>query len=124
MSRRFLGLIGFSLVILLSFGLTSQLSAAQKKEKPAKAEKKKEKMDQEDRLTGSVQMINKDTSVVTIRKGNITRQVVYNADTKFTYRNKPGSLDDVKEGRRVICLGKFDDKTRLVATRIDVREGK
>jgi hypothetical protein len=30
----------------------------------------------------------------------------------------------VKEGRRVICLGKFNAKTQLEATRIDVREGK
>ena len=78
----------------------------------------------EDRLTGSIHMINKDTSTITIRRGNVQRQVVYNADTKITYRNKPGTMDEVKEGRRVICLGKFNDKTQLVATRIDVREGK
>ena len=62
--------------------------------------------------------------IITIRKGNVQRQVAYSADTKVTYRNKPGSMDDVKEGRRVIVLGKFNDKTQLVATRIDVREGK
>jgi hypothetical protein len=27
----------------------------------------------------------------------------------------------VKEGRRVICEGKFDDKTTMTAQRIDVR---
>jgi hypothetical protein len=76
----------------------------------------------EDRLSGTIQMINKDDSTITLRKGNVTRTVVYNNDTKVTKHNKPGSLDEVKEGRRVICLGQFDDRTRLVATRIDVRD--
>jgi Cu/Ag efflux protein CusF len=85
-------------------------------------EKKSEAKPKEDRLSGTIQMINKDNSTITLRKGNTTRTVVYNNDTKFTKRNKPGSLDEVKEGRRVICLGQFDDRTRLVATRIDVRD--
>jgi hypothetical protein len=101
----------------LFFGFLLTLAVATQ----AKAQDKSAK---EDRLTGSIHMINKDTSTVTIRRGNVQRQIVYNADTKITYRNKPGSMDDVKEGRRVIALGKFNDKTQLVATRIDVREGK
>ena len=76
----------------------------------------------EDRLSGTVHMIDKDTSTIIIRKGAIQRKVLYNAETKFTIQNKPsGSVDDVIVGRRVICLGKFNDKTQLVATRIDVR---
>jgi hypothetical protein len=76
------------------------------------------------RLDGTVQMIDKDTKTVTVRLRGKTnqRQVVYSDDTKFTYRNKPGSLDDVKDGRRVICLGKLNDKNQLIATRIDVRD--
>jgi Cu/Ag efflux protein CusF len=85
-------------------------------------EKKAEATPKEDRLSGTIQMINKDDSTITLRKGNITRTVVYNNNTKVTKHNKPGSLDEVKEGRRVICLGQFDDRTRLVATRIDVRD--
>jgi hypothetical protein len=100
--------------IVLSLTLTSQSTAQEKEKKPAAKVK-------EDRLSGMVQMIDKNTSTITLRKGNITRSVVYNNDTKFTKRNKPGSLDEVKEGRRLICMGKFDEKTRLVATRIDVR---
>jgi hypothetical protein len=108
----------FSICMGLFFGFLLTLAVATQ----AKAQDKSKA--KEDRLTGSIHMINKDTSTVTIRRGNVQRQVVYNADTKITYRNKPGSMDDVKEGRRVICLGKFNDKTQLVATRIDVREGK
>ena len=32
-----------------------------------------------------------------------------------------GSIDDVIVGRRAICHGTFNDKTQLVATRVDVR---
>ena len=87
----------------------------------ARAQEKPAAQPKEDRLSGAVQMIDKKTSTITLRKDNMTRSVVYNSDTKYTKRDKPGSLDDVKEGVRLICLGKFDEKKRLVATRIDVR---
>ncbi len=78
--------------------------------------------DKGDRVEGTVKTINKDTSTIVVAKGsNPPHTVIFNADTKFTKRNQPGSMDDLKEGRRVICLGKFDDKTRLMAARIDVR---
>jgi hypothetical protein len=105
-------LMRLSLGLLLALFLASQ-GLAQEKKKAAKVK--------EDRVSGTVQMINKDTSTLTVRSGNLQRQVVYNADTKFTKVNKPGSLDEVKEGVRVICLGKYNDKVQLVATRIDVR---
>ena len=62
----------------------------------------------EDRVTGTVQLVKKDTMtiLVTGEAGNAQHQVVYDADTKFTKDNKPGSLDDVSTGKRVICLGK------------------
>ena len=76
----------------------------------------------EDRLSGTVHRIDKDTSTIIIRKGAVQRTVVYNAETKFTIQNKPdGSVDDVIVGRRVICLGKFNDKAQLLATRVEVR---
>jgi hypothetical protein len=84
-------------------------------------EKKKESLD---RVSGTVQMISKDTKTITVRasSGNVQRQVLYDENTKFTKQNKPGgSIDDVKEGTRIICLGKFNEKTQLVATRIDIR---
>jgi hypothetical protein len=77
----------------------------------------------EDRVTGTVQLVNKDTKtiLVTGEAGNAQRQVLYDADTKVTKDNKPGSLDDVQNGRRVICLGKTDDKGQFLARHIDVR---
>jgi len=105
-------LIRFSLGVLLALALVSQ-GVAQEKKKAAQPK--------EDRVSGTIQIMNKDTSTLTVRSGNIQRTVIYNADTKFTKVNKPGSIDEVKEGVRVICVGKFDEKARLVATRIDVR---
>ena len=89
----------------------------------ASAEDQKKTSTKEDRLTGTVHMVDRDASTIVIRKGVVERTVVvYNAATQFTIQNKPGgSIDDVIVGRRAICLGTFDDKTRLVATRVDVR---
>jgi Cu/Ag efflux protein CusF len=104
--------IAVFLGIVLSLLLVPRVNAEEKKA----ATKSKQ-----DRLSGRVQMISKDTSTITLRKGTVDRHVVYNDTTKFTMRNKPAKLEDLKEGRRVICLGKFDEKTRLVATHIDIR---
>lgn len=105
-----------SLLVLLAGVVVSLVLAA-----PVNAQEKKKS--DGDRVSGTVHMTNKDTSTITVRerRTNVQRQVVYNAETKFTKMNKAGSLDDVKDGRRVICVGKFDEKTRLVAARVDVR---
>ena len=88
----------------------------------ANAEDQKRTSTKQDRLNGTVHMIDKDASSIIIRKGKVRRHVVYDAETKFTIQNKPdGSVDDVIVGRRVICLGKFNDKAQLLATRVEVR---
>jgi len=85
-------------------------------------DQKKTSTKKEDRLSGTVHMIDKDTSTIIVRTGAVQRKVVYNAETKFTSQNKQGgSIDDVIVGRRVICLGTFNKKTQLVATRVDIR---
>ena len=80
----------------------------------------------QDRIDGSVHMIDKATKVVTVRlRGKPQQQeVVFDDKTAFTYRNKPATLDEVKEGRRVIVVGKNNDKGQLIATRVDVRDVK
>ena len=77
-----------------------------------------------DRIEGNVQSIDKATSTVTVTvrgKAN-TVQVIFSDKTKFTFRNKAGSVDDVKTSRHVICVGKLNDKAQLLATQIDVRD--
>jgi hypothetical protein len=99
-------------------GLTLGIMVALCFAAPAAAQSK------EDRLSGRIHMISKETSTITIDAKSVKRAVLYSPQTKITFRNKPGSMDDVKEGRRVIVLGKFNDKAQLAATRIDVREGR
>ncbi len=102
------------------FGLLLSLALAS----PANAQDKN-KAKKEDRLSGVVHMINKDTSTITIRKGNVRRDVVYNSDTKFVKGKspyKPASLEEIAEGKNLVCVGRFDDKTRLVASTIRIRD--
>jgi hypothetical protein len=89
---------------------------------PAAAQEKKAKSD---RVEGNVQSIDLATKtvVVTLRGNTIkTVPVIFSDTTVFTFRNKPGTVDQVKDGRHVICLGKLNDKNQLIATRIDVRD--
>jgi hypothetical protein len=80
-----------------------------------------------DRIEGTVQGVNKDKSEIMVRQtgsSNTVWTIGYSPETKFTYRNAPSSLDEVKETRRVICLGKFGANNKMEAARIDVRSGK
>jgi hypothetical protein len=90
------------------------------------AQEKKEDKDTAklERVEGNVHMIDKATKTVTVtlRGKTSTREVVYGDKTMFTFRNKAGTVDEVQDGRHVICLGKTNDKNQLVAARIDVRD--
>jgi len=109
----------FSLLFALIVGIALSLAAAG----PASAQGKKG-ADQENRVSGTVHMINKDTSTITVRtRQNVQRQVIYNASTKYTDRDtKPAKMEDIKDGRRIIAVGKWNDKTQLVAETISIRE--
>ena len=87
----------------------------------------KEKKAKQGQLNGTVHMLNKDTSTITIMKANAQRQVVYNNDTKWLYGvqsdAKPSSLDQLKEGWYINCKGTFDG-VKLVASACRFREAK
>jgi hypothetical protein len=91
---------------------------------PAAAADKKAK---EGQITGTVHMIAKDKSALVIMKGNTSRQVIYNSDTKWMQgteaSNKPSSLDELKENWYINCQGKFDG-VKLVASACRFREAK
>jgi hypothetical protein len=112
--------IAWLLVVALvsSLGLATGVYAQAKKDEKTKL----------DRIEGIVIGVNKDKSEITVRQAKTTNVqwiVAYTPDTKFTYRNAVSSLDDVKESRRVICLGTFGtEKTKMTAVRVDVRSGK
>jgi hypothetical protein len=76
------------------------------------------------RLDGTVLSVDKAANTMQIRvRGNTPREVTvtWNDSTRVTLRNKKSTLDEVKDGRRVIVQGKMGDKT-FTATRIDVRD--
>ncbi len=105
-----------SMGLILGVALTlPALEARQKDTKPA---------DKPDRIDGIIQLIDKSTKTVTVRLRDKQQQqqVIYDDKTAFTFQNKPATLDEVKDGRRIIALGKINDKNQLIATRIDVRD--
>ena len=87
----------------------------------------KEKKAKQGQLNGTVHMINKDTSTITIMKSIAQRQVIYNNDTKWLYgtqgSEKPSSLDQLKDGWYINCKGTFDG-VKLVASACRFREAK
>lgn len=74
------------------------------------------------RYSGTIKILNKDTKTITIQHETTVILVKYTDQTKYTYRNQPGSIDDVQEGRPVIVLIDPAQKKDMVAVRIDVRE--
>jgi hypothetical protein len=91
---------------------------------PASAADKKDKKGQ---ITGTVHMIDKDKSTLTVTKGTVSRQVVYNSDTKWLKgtqaSNQPSSLDELKENWYINCEGTFEG-VKLAASACRFREHK
>lgn len=116
MKRRWFIGMGLMLGSLLILPAIATGEAEQKDSKTAAGK--------QDRIDGTIHMMDKATKMVTVRLRGKTeqRQVIYDDKTAFTFRNKPGTLDELKDGRRVIVVGKHNDKNQLMATRIDVRD--
>jgi hypothetical protein len=90
------------------------------------AQVKKDEKSGLDRIEGTIQAMNKDASTITVRQSrtsNVVWKVVYNDKTKYSIRNEPAKLEDLKDGLRVIILGKFENET-MTAVRIDIRTEK
>jgi hypothetical protein len=119
MRRCLLAAIGLCLGFLFAAAVITPAYAQEKKPAAAPAAK-------EDRIDGTVKSLDAKTKTIFVRLRGKTldRTVVYDDATKFTFRNKPSTLDEVKIERRVICLGKLTDKGVFNATRVDVRDEK
>jgi hypothetical protein len=89
-----------ALVLVMSSPVIAQ--ASKSKEKPIE-------------YSGRVNLINKDTKTITLQGTSGTIQVKYNEKTLYTYRNNPGTIDDVKQGLRVIVLADPAQKKEIVA---------
>ena len=113
MARRRSLCVVLCICVAFSLGLALQLTAQEKQVKGKDIQ-----------YSGRITVVSKSGSTITIQGQSGVVEIAYDSKTKFTKRNKPGSIDDVKQGRRVICLVSTAEKGRLLATRIDVRESK
>jgi hypothetical protein len=121
-----------SIAVLLGLISMPNVAAQEKAQKAQKADKadKTEKKGEKANVQGTVQNMSKDTSTITVRTGTgqVTRQVMYDAKTKFLYghsdNNKPGAVAQVKESNYISCVGTYNDKSQLMATECVYRESK
>lgn len=82
-----------------------------------------EKKAQGDRLSGTVKYVDAKAMTVEItmsKTPSAVRKVMWDASTKVTVGDKPGTSDDIKEGMRIVAVGKFEG-VNLKATAIRVR---
>ena len=118
MNMRFCGFTKLCLMTLLGLVLAFQLSA----QKKAKAPK-------QSNVQGSVQNIDKGKMTITVRSGNMKKDVIYSADTKFMMGHstdkKPGSVDEVKDNFYISCGGTSEaGKVQLMAKECVYRQTK
>lgn len=110
---------GIPVVVVLVLGLTLALGSG------LSAQVKKDTRTGQDRIEGKIQTVDKAKSSLTVLQSNVstkaTWQVVFNQKTKITAHSKPASVDDLKAGKAVIVLGKYDQKV-MTAAQIDIRK--
>jgi len=103
------------LVFTFAFaGYRVQSTVAQEKEAKAAAEKA-------GRWHGRIVRFYAGESAMDVRKANDIRKVYYDSSTRWTEGTKTSDMSQFKEGVDVICLGKYDEKGLLHATRVDLR---
>lgn len=86
---------------------------------PAQNEKKA----QPDRLSGTIRMVDASTMTIEITTRSTptaTRKIMWDASTKVLVGDQPGTAADIKEGMRIVAIGKFEG-VNLKATTIRVR---
>ena len=77
----------------------------------------------EERVSGTVEIINKEKMTIVLQGtgGEAQKQLMYDEKTVVTKDNKPAKIEDVSSGQRLICVGHTNDKGTFVAHRIDIR---
>jgi hypothetical protein len=75
------------------------------------------------RWTGHIVRVDEQTSYMDVRNAaGIVKRIHWDSSTTWSKLNKPVTdHSEFKEDRRVICLGKVDEKGTYTATRIDLR---
>ena len=77
----------------------------------------------EERVSGTVEIINKEKMTIVLQGtgGEAQKQLMYDEKTVVTKDNKPAKIEDVSSGQRLICVGHTGDKGMFLAHRIDIR---
>ena len=106
--RQFVGMAVFVAVALI--GPATISTQAQEKKKP------------EERVSGTVEIINKEKMTIVLQGtgGEAQKQLMYDEKTVVTKDNKPAKIEDVSSGQRLICVGHTNDG-KFLAHRIDIR---
>jgi len=103
------------LVFTFAFaGYRVQSTVAQEKEAKTAAQKA-------GRWHGRIVRFYAGESAMDVRKANDVRKVYFDSSTEWTEGKKTIDMSQFKEGFDVICLGKYDEKGLLHATRVDLR---
>ena len=107
--RQFVGMAALLAVALV--GPATISTRAQEKKKP------------EERVSGMVEIINKEKMTIVLQGtgGEAQKQLMYDEKTVVTKDNKPAKIEDVSSGQRLICVGHTGDKGMFLAHRIDIR---
>ena len=59
-----------------------------------------------ERITGKIQKLDQETKTISlVLRSKLVRPVVYTGTTTFAYRKKTATVDDVRNGRKLTCLG-------------------
>jgi hypothetical protein len=78
-----------------------------------------------DSIEGNVQSMDKAKMTLVIREkgtANLDYTISYTNTTSYTYRNGPAKAEDLKEGSRIVAIGKAEGANKLAAARIEIRE--
>ena len=95
-------------------GLASHNAFAGGQEKEAASAKK-------GRWHGIIVRIDKEGSNLDVSRENTVRRIYYDSSTQWTDGTKVIEMGEFKEGMDVICLGTYDEKGHLHATRIQLQ---
>jgi hypothetical protein len=90
---------------------------------PAAISTKAQEKKKEERVSGTVEIINKETKTIVLQGtgGEAQKQLMYDEKTVVTKDNQPAKIEDVSSGQRLICVGHTGDKGMFLAHRIDIR---
>jgi hypothetical protein len=90
---------------------------------PAAISTKAQEKPKEERVSGTVEIINKETKTIVLQGtgGEAQKQLMYDEKTVVTKDNKPAKIEDVSSGQRLICVGHTGEKGMFLAHRIDIR---